>query len=44
MKEDCEFKDYVPGAVYRFGSIRLNEQEIIAFVFQFDTQPIHLDR
>jgi acyl dehydratase len=37
------FEDYAPGAVHEFGSIQVNEAQIIAFAQEYDPQPIHLD-
>jgi acyl dehydratase len=37
------FEDYVPGAVFEFGSIRLDQDEIIEFARHFDPQSIHTD-
>jgi len=37
------FEDYVPGAVYEYGSITLSEQEIVEFARRFDPQFIHTD-
>ena len=40
---DRYFEDYVPGAVYEFGSIDVSEAEIIKFAHRFDLQDMHLD-
>jgi len=37
------FEDYIPGAVYEFGSIAVEEAEIISFAERFDPQPFHTD-
>jgi acyl dehydratase len=37
------FEDYIPGAVYEFGSIAVEEAEIISFAKRFDPQPFHTD-
>ncbi|MBI5651959.1 MAG: MaoC family dehydratase [Chloroflexi bacterium] len=37
------FEDYVPGAIYEFGSIAVEESEIIEFARKFDPQIFHLD-
>jgi acyl dehydratase len=37
------FEDYIPGAVYEFGSIAVEEEEIISFAKRFDPQPFHTD-
>ena len=41
--EDRYLEDYVPGAVHEFGSIAVEEDEIIAFAQRFDPQPFHTD-
>lgn len=41
--EDRYFEDYVPGAVYSFGSITVSQQEILDFAERFDPQSIHTD-
>jgi len=41
--ESRYFEDYVPGAVYEFGTITVTEPEIIAFARQFDPQYFHVD-
>ena len=40
---DRYFEDYVPGAVYDFGSISVTQDEILAFARQFDPQYFHVD-
>ncbi|GAA0482764.1 MaoC family dehydratase [Streptomyces olivaceiscleroticus] len=37
------FEDYVPGAVYTYGSITLTEEEILDFARRFDPQSFHTD-
>ena len=41
--EDRYFEDYVAGSIYEFGSIRLEEQEILDFARRFDPQVLHTD-
>ena len=41
--EDRYFEDYVPGSVHEFGSIAVEESEIIDFARRFDPQPFHTD-
>lgn len=36
-------EDFVPGDVYRAGSVRLSEAEIVEFARRYDPQPFHLD-
>lgn len=37
------FEDYVPGDVHEFGSVEVDESEIISFARRFDPQPFHTD-
>jgi acyl dehydratase len=41
--EDRYFEDYVPGSVHEFGSIAVEEAEMIDFARRFDPQPFHTD-
>lgn len=41
--EDRYFEDYVPGAIYEFGSITVEQEEMIAFAQRFDPQDFHTD-
>ena len=41
--EQRYFEDYVPGGVYEFGSISVEESEIISFSKRFDPQSFHTD-
>jgi acyl dehydratase len=41
--EDRYFEDYIPGAVYEFGSISVDETEMIDFARRFDPQTFHTD-
>ena len=41
--ENRYFEDYLPGAVHEFGSITVEEAEIIEFARRFDPQPFHTD-
>lgn len=40
---DFYFEDYVPGSVYDFGAIIVEEEDIIDFAKRYDPQPFHLD-
>ena len=40
---DRWFEDYEPGSVHEFGSIRVDEDEVLAFGRRFDPQPFHTD-
>lgn len=40
---DRYFEDYVPGAVYEFGSIAVDQDEVISFAQRFDPQDFHTD-
>lgn len=37
------FEDYEPGSVHEFGSIRVEEEEVLAFGRRFDPQVFHTD-
>ena len=37
------FEDYVPGDVYEFGSVTVDEAEVIEFGSRYDPQPFHTD-
>jgi acyl dehydratase len=37
------FEDYVPGSVFEYGSIAVEQDEVIAFARRFDPQDIHTD-
>lgn len=41
--EDRYFEDYVAGSVHEFGSIRVEEEEVIAFARRYDPQIFHTD-
>jgi acyl dehydratase len=41
--EDRWFQDYVPGAIYEYGSVDVSEAEIVEFARRFDPQPMHVD-
>jgi acyl dehydratase len=41
--EDRWFEDYLPGAVYEFGSLPMSEADIVDFAQQYDPQAIHTD-
>jgi acyl dehydratase len=40
---DRYFEDYVPGAVYVYGSITMTRQDVLRFTDEFDPQCIHND-
>jgi acyl dehydratase len=42
-QDDRYFEDYLPGAVHEFGSIAVEESEILAFARRFAPQPFHTD-
>ncbi|MBY8339029.1 MaoC family dehydratase [Streptomyces spinosirectus] len=42
--EDRYFEDYVPGAVYVYGSVTMREEDILRFAREFDPQGIHTDQ
>lgn len=37
------FEDYLTGAVHEFGSIAVDEAEVVAFGRRYDPQPFHTD-
>jgi acyl dehydratase len=41
--EDRYFEDYVPNAVYVYGSITMTREDILRFADEFDPQSIHND-
>jgi acyl dehydratase len=41
---DRYFEDYLPGAVFEYGEIRITEAEIIEFARRYDPQYIHVDQ
>ena len=41
--DDRYFEDYVPGSVYEFGSMRVEEEEMIEFARRYDPQTYHVD-
>ncbi|MBM5810621.1 MAG: MaoC family dehydratase [Gammaproteobacteria bacterium] len=41
--DDRYLEDYQPGAVHRFGGVRVGEQEIIEFARRYDPQDFHTD-
>jgi acyl dehydratase len=41
--EDRYFEDYIPGAVFEYGEIRVDEAEILEFARRFDPQDMHVD-
>src|SRR5262249_30975231 len=41
--EDRYFEDYVPGAIFEYGEIRVTEAEIVEFAGRFDPQYLHVD-
>jgi acyl dehydratase len=42
--EDRYFEDCVPGTVFEYGEIRVDEAEILDFARRFDPQNMHVDR
>jgi acyl dehydratase len=41
--ENRYFEDYVAGSVHEFGTVVVEEAEVIAFARRFDPQPFHID-
>lgn len=42
-QSDRYFEDYPEGAVYEFGPIEVDEEELLSFARRFDPQPMHID-
>ncbi len=38
------FEDYVPGSIFTFGSVSVEEDELVAFAQEFDPQPMLTDK
>lgn len=43
VAETRYFEDYIAGMTHEFGSILVEEEEVIAFARRFDPQPFHMD-
>jgi acyl dehydratase len=43
LTEDHYFEDYIPGTVFEYGEIRVEESEILDFARRFDPQGMHVD-
>ena len=43
MTEERYFEDYIPGTVFEYGEIRVDEAEILEFARRFDPQDMHVD-
>ena len=43
-QDDRYFEDYVPGAVHEFGSIAVDEQEVLEFGKRYVPLPYHIDK
>ncbi|MDD2734800.1 MAG: MaoC family dehydratase [Desulfuromonadaceae bacterium] len=41
--DDRYFEDYVPGSIHEFGSISVDQDEVISFAQRFDPQDFHTD-
>jgi len=41
--DDRYFEDYIPGNIHVFGSIAVEEEEILSFARRFDPQDFHTD-
>ncbi len=44
LTKERYFEDYIPGTVYEYGEIRVDEAEILEFARRFDPQDMHVDR
>ena len=43
LTKERYFEDYIPGAVFEYGEIRVDEAEILDFARRFDPQDMHVD-
>ena len=43
LTEQRYFEDYIPGAIFEYGEIRVDEAEILDFARRFDPQDMHVD-
>src|SRR5689334_13124995 len=43
LTEERYFEGYIPGAVFEYGEIQVDEAEIIEFARRFDPQDMHVD-
>jgi acyl dehydratase len=43
LSENRYFEDYIPGTVFEYGEIRVEESEILGFARRFDPQDMHVD-
>lgn len=41
--DDRYFEDYVPGSIHEFGSISVDQDEVMAFAKRYDPQAFHTD-
>jgi acyl dehydratase len=41
--DDRYFEDYLPGSIHEFGSISVEQDEVISFAQRFDPQDFHTD-
>jgi acyl dehydratase len=44
LTKERYFEDYIPGTVFEYGEIRVDEAEILEFARRFDPQDMHVDR
>ena len=42
-KEEWFFENYKQGAVFEFGPVEVEEEEVIKFAIRYDPQPFHID-
>ena len=42
-KEKWFFESYIRGAVFEFGSVEVEEEEVLKFARRYDPQPFHID-
>jgi acyl dehydratase len=44
VREDRYFEDYVPGAIHEFGSVVIDEQDVLDFGKRYVPLPYHIDK
>jgi len=42
-KEEWFFESYIRGAVFEFGPVEVEEEEVLKFARRYDPQPFHID-
>ena len=42
-KEEWFFESYIRGAVFEFGPVEVEEEEVLKFARRYDPHPFHID-